>query len=151
EVDEALRAGGLQASLRSAESMYFRQRVSGHLHDGRLRLHDRHGARSGSWVLRSVRRQHDGVRPRACRSHIGGPACGSAITTAALNAAASGRIFGCRIASAIVRGATLGTCPPTRAKTLRRATMTNVATLKKSARIRVLNDNFRSTFLGGQV
>jgi hypothetical protein len=29
--------------------------------------------------------------------------------------------------------------------------MTNVATLKKSARIRVLNDNFRSTFLGGQV
>jgi Protein of unknown function (DUF3768) len=34
---------------------------------------------------------------------------------------------------------------------LRRATMTNVATLKKSARIRVLNDNFRSSFLGGQV
>jgi hypothetical protein len=34
---------------------------------------------------------------------------------------------------------------------LRRATMTNVATLKKSARIRVLNDNFRATFLGGQV
>src|SRR5262245_9813612 len=29
--------------------------------------------------------------------------------------------------------------------------MTNVATLKKSSRIRVLNDNFRATFLGGQV
>ena len=30
--------------------------------------------------------------------------------------------------------------------------MTNVvATLKKSTRIRTLNDNFRSTFLGGQV
>jgi Protein of unknown function (DUF3768) len=29
--------------------------------------------------------------------------------------------------------------------------MTNVAILKKSARTRVLNDNFRSTFLGGQV
>jgi len=29
--------------------------------------------------------------------------------------------------------------------------MTNVATLKKSARTRVLNDNFRATFLGGQV
>jgi Protein of unknown function (DUF3768) len=34
---------------------------------------------------------------------------------------------------------------------LRGATMTNVATLKTSTRIRVLNDNFRSTFLGGQV
>jgi Protein of unknown function (DUF3768) len=33
----------------------------------------------------------------------------------------------------------------------RRATMTNVATLKTSTRIRVLNDNFRSTFIGGQV
>jgi hypothetical protein len=33
----------------------------------------------------------------------------------------------------------------------RRATMTNVATLKKSARTRVLNDNFRSTFLGGRI
>jgi hypothetical protein len=33
----------------------------------------------------------------------------------------------------------------------RRVAMHNVATLKKSARIRVLNDNFRSTFLGGQV
>src|SRR5262249_5522643 len=30
-------------------------------------------------------------------------------------------------------------------------TMTNVATLKTSARVRVLNDNFRATFLGGQV
>ena len=30
-------------------------------------------------------------------------------------------------------------------------TMTNVATLKTSSRIRVLNDNFRSTFLGGQM
>jgi Protein of unknown function (DUF3768) len=29
--------------------------------------------------------------------------------------------------------------------------MTNVATLKTSTRIRVLNDNFRSTFIGGQV
>jgi Protein of unknown function (DUF3768) len=51
----------------------------------------------------------------------------------------------------IVRGAALGTCRRTKAKTLRMATMTNVATLNKSARIRVLNDNFRSTFLGGQV
>ena len=29
--------------------------------------------------------------------------------------------------------------------------MNNVATLKTSMRIRVLNDNFRSTFIGGQV
>jgi hypothetical protein len=29
--------------------------------------------------------------------------------------------------------------------------MTNVVALKSSARIRVLNDNFRSTFIGGQV
>jgi hypothetical protein len=29
--------------------------------------------------------------------------------------------------------------------------MTNVATLKTSTRIRVLNDNFRTTFLGGRV
>ena len=29
--------------------------------------------------------------------------------------------------------------------------MSNVATFKQSARVRVLNDNFRSTFLGGQV
>jgi hypothetical protein len=29
--------------------------------------------------------------------------------------------------------------------------MSNVATLAKSNRIRVLNDNFRSTFIGGQV
>jgi Protein of unknown function (DUF3768) len=29
--------------------------------------------------------------------------------------------------------------------------MTNVASLSKSDRIRVLNDNFRSTFVGGQV
>ena len=29
--------------------------------------------------------------------------------------------------------------------------MTNVAALKTSTRIRVLNDNFRSTFIGGQV
>jgi hypothetical protein len=34
---------------------------------------------------------------------------------------------------------------------LGRATMSDVATLKSSARIRVLNDNFRSTFIGGQV
>jgi hypothetical protein len=34
---------------------------------------------------------------------------------------------------------------------LRRATMTDVATHKTSTRIRVLNDNFRSTFIGGQV
>jgi len=29
--------------------------------------------------------------------------------------------------------------------------MTNVATLKKSARIRALNDNFRITFIGGRI
>jgi hypothetical protein len=29
--------------------------------------------------------------------------------------------------------------------------MSNVATLKTSTRIRVLNDNFRSTFIGGEV
>jgi hypothetical protein len=29
--------------------------------------------------------------------------------------------------------------------------MNSVGTLKKSDRIRVLNDNFRSTFIGGQV
>jgi hypothetical protein len=49
-----------------------------------------------------------------------------------------------------VHGAVDAACRRIRAITLRRATMTNVASLK-SARIRVLNDNFRSTFLGGQV
>jgi Protein of unknown function (DUF3768) len=33
----------------------------------------------------------------------------------------------------------------------RTATMSNVAVLKTSTRIRVLNDNFRSTFIGGRV
>jgi Protein of unknown function (DUF3768) len=60
-------------------------------------------------------------------------------------------MFGPHNATTIVHGAALGTCPRTRAKILRRATMTSVATLKTSARIRVLNDNFRSTFIGGQV
>src|SRR4029077_2821194 len=36
-------------------------------------------------------------------------------------------------------------------KTQRRATMSSVAARKTSHRIRVLNDNFRTTFIGGQV
>jgi Protein of unknown function (DUF3768) len=50
-----------------------------------------------------------------------------------------------------VHGAMFAACRRTKAKMLMGETMTNVATLKTSTRIRVLNDNFRSTFLGGKI
>jgi hypothetical protein len=59
-------------------------------------------------------------------------------------------ISGPHNATTTVRGAMPVTCRRTRAKT-RRVTMNSVAALAKSNRIRVLNDNFRSTFIGGQV
>jgi hypothetical protein len=50
------------------------------------------------------------------------------------------------------RTAVRGTCRHTKAKTREKgATMTKIATPDTAHRIRVLNDNFRSTFVGGRV
>jgi hypothetical protein len=57
---------------------------------------------------------------------------------------------GQRNVTMIVLGAVPATCRRTKARTLRRVTMNDVA-LTISRRIRVLNDNFRSTFVGGRV
>jgi Protein of unknown function (DUF3768) len=60
-------------------------------------------------------------------------------------------MYGRRNATMIVRGAVLAICRRTRAKMLRRATMNKIATRTTTDRIRVLDDNFRSTFIGGRV
>jgi Protein of unknown function (DUF3768) len=64
---------------------------------------------------------------------------------------ASGPIFGLHNVTMTVHSVAPVTCRHTRATISRRATMNSVDALKTSARIRVLNDNFRSTFIGGQV
>jgi hypothetical protein len=52
----------------------------------------------------------------------------------------------------IVRGAAHAACRRTKATTSKRgAAMSNIDTLTRSRRIRVLNDNFRAAFLGGRV
>jgi Protein of unknown function (DUF3768) len=51
----------------------------------------------------------------------------------------------------IVRIAARVTCRRTRAKISGRAKMNKIAPINTSDRIRVLNDNFRSTFIGGRV
>jgi hypothetical protein len=49
------------------------------------------------------------------------------------------------------RTAVRGICHRTEAKMPRRTPMPRIDALSKSDRIRVLNDNFRSTFVGGQM
>src|SRR5437879_1069039 len=63
----------------------------------------------------------------------------------------SGRTSGRPSATTTARAAVRDTCRRTRAKTWRRTMTNNIAALAKTQRIRLLNDTFRTTFVGGKV
>src|SRR4029077_16342150 len=74
----------------------------------------------------------------------------SATSTNALVVEGPGPTIGRPPAMTTARTAVRGTCRRTRVKTWR-TTMNDIVALKKADRVRLLNDNLRTTFVGGRV